>query len=70
MSSYEEAKARCEHCPKLEKCAEALGDYTWTTNIPIPEDIGCEYFPKLGVACNEYVQVKIYEELIKHIKEN
>lgn len=67
MTKYEKAYARCNNCVKIEKCADALGSLIWTTHIPIPEDIDCEYFPELGEAIKEHVQDKIHELRMKNI---
>jgi hypothetical protein len=69
MTKYEEAYARCSNCAKLEKCAKALCDLIWRTHIPTPKVINCEYFPELGEAIKEYVQVRIHETLIKSMEE-
>ena len=70
MTRYEEIVSRCEHCPNIDKCIDALGDAIWQTNILTPEDINCEYFSRLGVAVKEYVQDKIYEMLTKSLEDN
>lgn len=70
MTNYKEVWSRCEHCPQLDKCADALDNVIWTTHIPIPEGINCEHFPELGEAIKEYVQGKIYELFMKEMENN
>ena len=70
MSDYKEIFAHCEHCPKLDKCEEALGEFIWLDDIPTPEDIGCEFFPRLGAALKEYVVERLYELFARDMEGN
>ena len=71
MTNYKEIIAQCMYCPGLERCSVKLEDTVLMPNMQVPEDINCEYFPKLCIAIKEYVQNEILKEFTKYInKEN